>query len=276
MVNHISPGARVRRRIAVYAFALAGSFARVAGAQAHEDDHGHDHLHFSHPLLTESPSPDSKLRLDVAFASDRLTGSHAMALKAEGEFAFSRSFSIAVTAPFVRITSPGPLRTSAFGSVEVSAKAASFAFAESGILLGGGMSLGLPTGSDAKGIGSGHLYEIAPFLDAAIRRGNLETVGFLTYSTTANRDPGEASENALTLDGSVLWRFLPQVELLAEMTTSRAVGGSPGARSETFVAPGIKWRPVKFPKLAFGVAGIFGVGGATKSNALQTTAFYHF
>ena len=31
-------------------------------------DHDHEGLHFSHPLLNESPSPDTKLRLDLTWA----------------------------------------------------------------------------------------------------------------------------------------------------------------------------------------------------------------
>src|SRR5881392_2128567 len=37
----------------------------VGRTQERDDDHEHDHhLHFSHPLVTESPSPDTKIRLD--------------------------------------------------------------------------------------------------------------------------------------------------------------------------------------------------------------------
>lgn len=274
-------GARAEQRFVVYACAVLVVAVFPARARAqdadHDDDHEHGSLHFSHPLITESPSPDTKIRLDAAFASsDEPADSHAIGLRAEVEYAFSKSLSLAMVAPFARVTSPRDARASSLGSVELSAKAASFSFAESGVLAGGGMTLGLPTGSDTKGIGSGHLYELAPFVDAAVRRGDVEMVGFLTYSTTINRNATDENLRSLTFDGSTLWRVVSQIELLGEVTTSRITGGSDGAYSETFLAPGIKWRPSAWPKVALGVAGILGVGDARKSNALQATAFYHF
>lgn len=261
------------------AAAIASLSVPAAAQHADRDDdhdHGHDYLHFSHPLITESPSPDTKVRLDAAFeSSDVPPGSRSTALRGEVEYAFSRSLSLAIVAPFVRITSPRGARGSALGSVELSAKAASLVFARSGVLVGGGMSVGLPTGSDAKGIGSGHLYELSPFVDAAMRRGNVEAVGFLTYSTVTNRHAGDPSEGSATLNGSVLWRVVPQIELLGEVATSRAIGGGEGAHYETFLAPGIKWRPESWPKLAIGVAAVRGVGIARTTNGVQLSAFYH-
>jgi hypothetical protein len=274
-------GVRAGKRLVVYVCAVLviAVFPTRARAQGdhHDEDHDHGYLHFSHPLITESPSPDTKIRLDAAFgSSDEPADSHAIGLRGEVEYAFSKSLSLAVVAPFVHVTSPRDARTSSLGSVELSAKAASFTFAESGVLIGGGMSVGLPTGSDTKGIGSGHLYEISPFVDAAIRRGDVETTGFLTYSTTTNRNATDDNERSLTFDGSMLWRVIRQIELLGEVTTSRSFGGADGSYSETFLAPGIKWRPSAWPKVAVGVGGILGVGDARKSNAVQMSAFYHF
>lgn len=253
--------------------------ASVSGAQEtdHELNHEHEYLHFSHPLVTESPSPDTKFRFDAVFLrTDEPVGAGATEMRGEFEYAFARTFSLAVVAPFTRITSPADARTSGLGNVELSAKAASFAFAHSGALVGGGMTIGLPTGSDAKGIGSGHLYEISPFADAAIRKGPVELVGFLTYSALANRSAGDANERDMTFNGSILWRAAEELELLTELTTSRSYGGAEPAYTRTFVAPGIKWRPAKFEKVAVGAAAIRGVGSASAINAVQISAFYHF
>ncbi len=40
----------------------------VASAQEHAEADHHEGLHFSHPLIAESVSPDTKVRLDYAFA----------------------------------------------------------------------------------------------------------------------------------------------------------------------------------------------------------------
>lgn len=272
-------GARAGRLLSAFAVLciVSASFSNFALAQdaGHDDDHDHGGLHFSHPLVTESPSPDTKVRFDALFESGALD-SRATELRGEVEYGFSNSFSLAVVAPFVRVTSPQAARATSLGSVELSAKAASYAFAESGVLVGGGLTVGLPTGNDAKGIGSGHLYEMSPFVDAAVKRGDVEAVGFLTYSTVVNRNATDENERVLTFDGSLLWRFVPQLEALAEVTTSRSIGSSAGSYSETFLAPGIKFRPAAWPKVAVGAAVLRGIGDASGTNAVQLSAFYHF
>jgi hypothetical protein len=269
------------RFICVVAFCAIVLAPMSSGAQEsdhdHELNHEHEYLHFSHPMVTESPSPDTKFRFDATFLhADEPVGARATEMRGEFEYAFARTFSLAVVAPFVRITSPSDARTSGLGNVELSAKAASFAFAHSGALVGAGLTLGLPTGSDAKGTGSDHLYEISPFVDAALRKGPVELVGFLTYSALANRNAGDANEREVTFDGSVLWRAAEELELLAELSTSRSYGGAESAYTQTFLAPGIKWRPAKFEKVAIGASAIRGVGSASGVNAVQLSAFYHF
>ena len=262
--------------VAVCTLVMVASRAAAQDAD-HDLDHEHGLLHFSHPMVTESPSPDTKLRLDAVFEHiDEPVDGRAVEMRGEYEYAFAPTFSLAVVAPFDRITSPSYARTSGLGDVEISAKAASYAFAHSGVLLGGGMSVGLPTGSDTKGIGSGHLFELSPFVDAAMRRGPVEMVGFLTYSALANRNATDDNERELTFNGSALWRAAEQIELLAEIASSRSYGGTESAYSETFLAPGIKWRPAKFEKIAVGASLIRGLGDASSSNAVQISAFYHF
>src|SRR3954469_24491545 len=129
----------------------------IVQSQEHEEDHDHDHLHFSHPLVTESPSPDTKLRLDyIATRSSDPADIRENTFRLEGEYAFNHSVSLAIVAPFISRTAPATDRASGVGNVELSLKAASLEYGERGVLFGGGLSLALPTGSDAKGIGSSH------------------------------------------------------------------------------------------------------------------------
>ena len=148
-------------------------------AQEHDEDHDHDHLHFSHPLVTESPSPDTKLRLDFigARTNDPIEISE-NTFRLEGEYSFNHSVSLAIVTPFISRRAPAAERASGLGNIELSLKAASLAFGEQGVLLGGGLSAALPTGSEAKGIGSAHLVELEPFLDAGYKRDAFELVGF--------------------------------------------------------------------------------------------------
>jgi hypothetical protein len=248
-------------------------------AQEHEDDHDHDHdhLHFSHPLVTESPSPDTKVRIDyLGVRTSDATGIHENVFRIEGEHAFNHSISLAIVTPFISRTAPVAERASGLGNVEVSLKAASLAFGERGLLLGGGLSAALPTGSDTKGIGSSHLVELEPFVDAGYKRDALELVGFATLSSTLHRRAGEEAERNLTFDFSALCQIQSRVEGLIEVTTTRALIGDESGIQQTFIAPGFKAYPFTNRKLMFGASVEIGTGAAHETHALLVSGFYHF
>src|SRR3954466_8500094 len=77
------------------------SIAAVGQTNEHEDDDGP--LHFSHPIIVESPSPDTKIRFDYGYFRSRDAGERVTdhLLRVEAEYAFSHSFSIAVTTPVI-------------------------------------------------------------------------------------------------------------------------------------------------------------------------------
>jgi hypothetical protein len=248
-------------------------------AQEHDDDHDHDHdhLHFSHPLVTESPSPDTKLRLDyVGTRSNDPTGVHENTFRLEGEYAFNHSVSLAIVTPFISRTAPAVDRASGLGNIEVSLKAASLAFGERGLLLGGGLSAALPTGSDAKAIGSAHLVELEPFVDAGYKRNALEFVGFATLSSTFHRRAAEVEERSLTFDFSTLYRIHSRLEGMLELTTARALVGAESGSQQTFVAPGLKVYPFTNRQLMFGASLELGTGIVHDTRALLVSGFYHF
>jgi hypothetical protein len=268
--------AAASRRLLLVATLSVLPFAATQ-AQEHEEDHDHDHLHFSHPMVTESPSPDTKLRLD--FLAARTSGSaglHENTLRLEGEYAFNHSVSFAIVTPFISRTAPPAERASGLGNIELSLKAASLAFGERGLLLGGGLSAALPTGSDAKGIGSGHVVELEPFLDAGYKRDALEIVGFALLSSTVHRRVGEEAERNLTFDFSTLYRLQPRLEGLIEVSTARALAGAESGSQQTFIAPGFKVYPFTNRKLMFGASLELGTGAVRDTRALLVSGFYHF
>ena len=120
----------------------------VASAQEQAEADHHEGLHFSHPLIAESVSPDTEVRLDYAFA-DLGPDASAQALGLELEYAFHRAFSIEAGIPFARLDVDGEPGTSRFGNAEVAFKFANYAFEDTGALLGYGVEFGLPTGSDS-------------------------------------------------------------------------------------------------------------------------------
>ncbi len=246
-------------------------------AQEHEEDHDHDHLHFSHPLVTESPSPDTKIRLDyIGARTSGPIGIRENTFRLEGEYSFTHSVSLAIVTPFISRTAPATERASGLGDIELSLKAASLAFGEHGLLLGGGLSAALPTGSDAKGIGSAHIVELEPFLDAGYKRNALELVGFAILSSTFHRRTGEDAERNLTFNFSALYRMQSWLEGLIEATTARALIGPESGSQQTFVAPGLKVYPFTNRKFMFGASVEIGTGIVHETHALLLSGFYHF
>lgn len=269
------PGAYSRRWLLIVALIITPLSGMKA--QEHDDDHDHDHLHFSHPLVTESPSPDTKIRLDyIGTRTSDPTGVSENTFRLEGEYAFNRSVSLAIVTPFTSRTAPATERATSLGNIELSLKAASLAFGERGLLLGGGLSAALPTGSDAKAIGSAHLVELEPFLDAGYKRNALELVGFAILSANFHREAGDAAERNLTFDFSTLYRIQSRLEGLIEVTTSRALIGTESGSHQTFVAPGIKIYPFTNRQLMFGASVELGTGIVQDTRALLLSGFYHF
>lgn len=226
-------------------------------AIAQQHDHvDHDHggpLHFAHPIFTESPSPDTKLRLDYLFR--RITSSaYEQSMRLEAEYAFNPNVSVEANVP---ITSRSESRTTAnsVGSGEIALKLASFAAAERGLLLGGGVALGVPTGNDRKAIGSSHIVEVEPYVDAGYRHGEAELVSFLSFSTTTNRRPDEAREEEVALAASGLYHVAERVETLFEFQTVRSVAGDVKGRQTAAVGLGVKYHIGRVHHLVVGIGG---------------------
>ena len=233
-------------------------------AQQHDDDHDHDHLHFSHPLITESPTPDTKIRVDYLYSQfDETPAIRETTIRVEGEYAFSDAFSLAITAPFTFITAPSAARAHGMGNLELSLKAASIHFGEEGILLGGGLSAGIPTGSDSKGIGSSHIIELEPFIDAGYKKEGFELVGFGRVSSTFNRQAEDEAERNLGFDFSALYVVHPRLEALLEFTTERPLVGLQKSFS-SFIAPGLKIYPFNNRRLMFGASFALGTGWSAR------------
>ncbi|HEU4565606.1 MAG TPA: hypothetical protein VFS05_13185 [Gemmatimonadaceae bacterium] len=257
----------------------APSRAQDAPASAHDEHHGHDEqLHFSHPLVTESPSPDTKLRLDYLWTrtGDPLERVTERGVRLEGELAFTEGLSLAVTLPYTWRSAAGLPDASGLGNTELSLKGASLRWGDRGLLVGGGVSVGLPTGSDARGIGTSRTVELEPFVDFGLARGGLQIVGFGRYGTTLRNPDGMDAERELSFDGSVLHQVARLLEVLVEVEVVHGVGGEERGTASS-IAPGLKLYPFTNRSLMFGVSAPLGLGGeARDTRGVLVSAFYHF
>ncbi len=221
-------------------------------ASAHEPAH----LHFSHPLIAESPSPDTKLRGDYLFqnlAGENAAESHTLNL--EGEYAFAPWISVEADLPYTFSRPDAGGNEQAVDNAEVAVKFANFSFAEQGLLLGGGLELGLPTGDDSEGIGSNNVLEFEPFLDFGYRRAGLEVVGVYAVGLPTNENGEDEADAEHAWNLSFLYRLTPRVSTLLEFDGVEVNGGEEDGVSIANISPGIKIAPFADRNLEIG-AGI--------------------
>ena len=248
--------------------------ASVAGQEDHADD-GHEHgLHFSHPIFTESLSPDTKVRFD--FGREWKADGTASQLEVEVEYMFHPAFSIEIVGPYVFVRPDLEPNESDFGTVDLAFKFANFAFEERGLLLGYGLELGLPTGDDDKGIGEGHLWEIEPFVGIGLVSGDFELVSLTRFGIPTNQEVGEEVETEIHYDFSALYHFSTRVQGLLELNGEAGLSGDAAGEGIISVSPGIKVAPLAESPLFVGLGASFPLGDEELDARLKLALFYHF
>lgn len=249
-----------------------------AAAQVHAHGDGeaahHHGLHFSHPLITESVSPDTKLRVNAGHA--REGDDREWELEFEGEYAFHRSFSIEVGLPWTSLRPAGIPGTSGIGNLEIAAKFANYAFEDRGVLLGYGLELGLPTGEALAGIGSDHLWEATPFLNAGYRTDRVELVGWTRFAIPFGQQAGEEVETEFLYDASLMVHATPSAQVLIELNGASGMSGPDAGTTVLTVSPGVRVAPIPATPLILGLGASLPVRGEAPDVALRLAVFWHF
>ncbi len=267
-------------RVAVGALLLIAGIAttsRAAAQDAHEhrhDDDDHHGLHFAHPLFTESVSPDTKLRLDFVRSWEAdVTESE---IELEAEYAFHRSASLEITAPYGVLDRETGGTVGNLGNLEVALKFANFAFEEQGVLLGYGLEVGIPTGSDTEGIGSSHLWDLEPFLNVGLKRERFEAVAWTRFGIPVNQRNGEEIETELHYDLSVLYHIAPRLQGLLELNGQLGLSGEEAGAGFVSLSPGVKVAPFPIHSLFLGLGGNFPLSDEELDARVRFSVFYHF
>lgn len=252
---------------------LGPTAAQEARSHRQEAAH-HAGLHFSHPLFTESVSPDTKVRVNTARVWD--ADGTETEFEFEAEYAFHRAFSIEVGAPFAIVDPKGGSRRTGLGNLKVLFKFANYAFEEHGVLLGYGIEIGVPTGDDRKGIGSGHLWEVEPVLNVGFKRGRLELVGFTRFGIPFNQRAGDEVETELAYDLSALAHLTQRVQALIEVNGQTVLSGAEAGESVVLLSPGTKIAPAGDVPLFIGVGAQVPLTEQKRDLAGKVSVFYHF
>jgi len=252
-------------------------------AQEHSFQGYHDNseLHFSHPLVAESPTPDTKVRFDYFFASvpgkDGHPGVDRHTLRLEAEYAFTPWLSLEVNAPYTFLRQKETENTDRIGNLEVALKYANFALAERGMLLGGGIEFGLPTGNDNKGIGSNHVIQVEPFLDFGYQHRDFQIVSFLSFGIPFNKNGQDEADVELGWNLSVLYHLIAKVEALVELDGQHIIGGGEDGFFAVNISPEIKVIPFGEEGLQLGVGISLPLAEDKEFHAMSVfSIFYHF
>ena len=264
-------------RMLLPAFCLLFHRSLLAQNVPHEHDRDFLHadtararcLHFSHPLETESVSPDTKIRLDYLLSDpsvhdheDDLSG----VFRIEAEYAFSRRFSVEAIVPI-------DVHTSEAGSEHphVALKFASYELEKHHLLLGYGLEFGFPQAH-----GRHHsTWEIGPTLGIGYALRTTEIIALATMQVPV--DPGEESQTEVNVNLSTLFHLAPGFQGLLELSGEWFPAGGVHGDSALDFSPGIKLRPRPRRDLYIGVGARLPISqNRVVPSRLIISAIHHF
>ncbi len=137
--------------------------------------------------------------------------------------------------------------------------------------------MGLPTGSDAKGIGSSHLVEIAPYFGAGLKREKIEVVGFTSVSVPANKRTSDDEGTSLGYQLSFLFKPTPSIKPVIEIDGRTGLSRLERGNTVINLSPGIEFRPMHSEHWQLGVGVGFPITARKEFNTrFVASAFYHF
>ncbi len=265
--------------LTIATFLPLGSVLADSGHDYKETISHSDNLHFAHPLISESPSPDTKIRLDYFFRDIDHKDENAKEseLRLELEYAFHPTFSVELDVPYLFHDPDMGINESALNNVKLGFKFANFAFEEHNLLLGYGIEFGFPTGDEKKGIGSEHIFEIELFLDAGYKWESLEVVAFLDFGIPINQRAEEEVETEMGFNLSFLYHFHPRIQGILELGGETVLSGDENGESVVNIAPGIKFDPLPNRDFQLGLGLSFPLSDKEEfETQVLLSAFYHF
>jgi len=248
----------------------------------HHDDkkeHKHEHIHFSHPLVTETPSPDTKVRLDYFYRNISSGTVKNSTIRFEAEYAFAPSFSIEVDLPYTILTPTLGVTESNVNTINVGFKFANFAFEESNVLLGYGLEFGIPSGNQTKGIGNNHIFNIEPFFSIGYKLNEFDFIAHVAFGIPTNLDTnvGDEFETEMESNLSILYHANEKLQLLIEIDRSVVINGENSGTNVLNISPGVKFNPFDNDHVIIGLSAGFPVTDTKLFDSrIIGSVFYHF
>jgi hypothetical protein len=305
---------RILGILVVLALITAPRGAAAQEGHEHEDghahehgDHGHSGLHFTHPMIAESVTPDTKVRIDHQFF-DFPDGTREHSGVLEAEYAFHRSVSLEVGLPY-------SYTDGQVGNLSALLKLANFGFEDSGVLLGYGLGVTFPTNgtpehTDTDQPGAEHAsvrpsmavsspppprlhggpggvtaslgtqeWELEPYLNLGYRGGAWEMTAWTRFAIPFRHADQHDVGTELRWSASALFHASSRVQGLLELDGSTGVSGHAVGDDFLLATPGLRLKPFPDQPLWIGSA----VGFPVASSAgdpfdvrWKSSLFWHF
>jgi len=207
-----------------------------------DDNKKQEHIEFSHPLVTESISPDTKIRTTFLYTkvNDNMSS---QTYDLELEYAPVPSFSLHLDLPYTAVKSTGNHSLSNLDEIELTLKFANFAFESHKVVLGYGISFGLPTGDQTKGIGNDHIWDINPFFNYGIMWKRWEWTAYFIFNIPSNQNTNENIQTSLASRLTALYHINSRWEVLLEAGNASQIGHFIKDGNSYDLTEGIKFRP---------------------------------
>lgn len=233
---------------------VGGPAHQPPGSEHAGHAHAHPQIGVAHPIITESPVPETAIKLLYAYA-DPGDGGAEHALAASLEYALATTFSLELTVPYAVFD---PVDGGPFGrldNVELAAKWATYRYADHGLIPAAGLAVGLPTGRDERGVGSDHVVGLEPFARLGYVRGPFDVVATVNLAIPLNQTADERDEEdfALAYNLAIFYRLRPDVQALVELHGESIFGDDASDAQAFYVSPGVTFQPFSDKSINLGV-----------------------
>lgn len=210
-----------------------------------------EQMELSEPAFTSDPTTGTQIKAGHIFLDEEDGKSHTAEL--ELELAIAPWASVELTVPYTFQNPDAGRSYRNLDGMEIALKLANYRFAESGVVLGAGLEIELPTGEDRKDIGSNNEINLEPYIAVGVKSGNFEVISTLNVGIPANQSTGDrdAVDLEIGFNTALTYHAAQQHSVFMELDGETVVRGEDDELVINGTA-GVLWRPFDDPDIVIG------------------------
>src|SRR5262249_52029260 len=195
-------------------------------------------------------TPEREVEVSVSYQKGR--DGKELETEAELSWRFGRPFEVSLQVPFVYLSPPDSPDVAGLGDIALDFKFRAFQSGEHASLLSVGFELGLPTGSEHRGLGGS--TAVTPYVTAGIGLGPVDLIGEINYGWIV--DGADSGSQSLQVNLAAAYTGWRRVTPLLELNLVTRTRGSDSreedaeepdlvGRTQGYLTPGVI---VKLPR----------------------------